>query len=140
MSEPALTLREPAVPGPAGPEAARPGALVVATYDSLARRPGAWVRLARLRAALPGLPRPTLDAALTALFRAGLVQLAPESNRRALRPDDHDAALRLGGEDCHLLCVEHHPGVARPRRVEHGPAVGQLPGVEARARAGVTGR
>jgi hypothetical protein len=75
-------------------------------YRKLARSPRDWVGLADLRPMLGDAPTPGVDAVLKALSRAGQIHLAPESNRKALTPGDHEAAIRVGGEDSHLLSIE----------------------------------
>lgn len=79
-----------------------------ATYESLADEPGAWVGLARLRAALADVPRADLDAALLEMVRARGVMLNPEFNQKTLTPADRHAAIRLGGENTHLLAIRDH--------------------------------
>jgi hypothetical protein len=82
-------------------------ALLRAAYADLAAKPGEWAGLAELRAAVgPDADREAVDRALVALGRAPGVTLAPESNRKALTPADHAAALRVGGEDKHLVAIE----------------------------------
>ncbi|GAA4707530.1 hypothetical protein APR04_003815 [Promicromonospora umidemergens] len=76
-----------------------------ATYESLACEPGAWVGLARLRAALADVPRANLDAALLEMAREPAVMIIPEFNQKTLTPADRAAALRMGGENVHLLAV-----------------------------------
>lgn len=75
------------------------------TVDNLARQPGDWVGVIDLRAELDarGVSREAQDAHLTRLSAEGLIHLVPESNRKALRAEDHAAAIRLGGDDCHLI-------------------------------------
>lgn len=85
----------------------------------LAVKPQDWVRLARVRPALaakvPGVPRELVDAVLMDMarrllpsegFQAVLVHLAPDSNRKVLTSDDHEASVRLGREEMHLLAIE----------------------------------
>jgi hypothetical protein len=74
-------------------------------YDSLAARPGAWVGLAGLRAALPGVSRQAFDAALLRLDVKPHVYLIPEANQKALTDADRRAAIHVGGEDKHLLSI-----------------------------------
>lgn len=101
----ALTDVRGPVPAPA-PEAS--GALearVVAAYRALADEPGAWVSLRRLRPFFADLPRDDLDAALRQLSRSEGVTIAPESNQKTLTEADTAAALRLGGQENHLLAI-----------------------------------
>lgn len=73
-----------------------------AVYRKLAAKPGDWVRLADLRPLLDG----DVDGALRRMSRTRQAHLAPDSNRRALTPADHAAAIRVGGQDNHLLLIE----------------------------------
>jgi hypothetical protein len=78
---------------------------LLASYDELASRPGAWVGLARLREALPDLPRQEFDEALLQLDLLPHVSLIPEANQKALTAADRAAAIHVGGEDKHLLQI-----------------------------------
>jgi hypothetical protein len=75
-------------------------------YRGLAPAPGQFVSLRELRLRLPGRPRPELDAALAALYAAQRVNLIPQSDQRALSDADRAAAVRVGGEDKHLISIE----------------------------------
>ncbi|MET9303600.1 hypothetical protein ABZX66_30250 [Micromonospora aurantiaca] len=97
----ALTdVRAPAAE-PAGSLEAR----VVAAYRALADEPGAWVSLRRLRPFFADVPRDDLDEALRQLSRSEGVTIAPESNQKTLTEADTAAALRLGGQENHLLAI-----------------------------------
>jgi hypothetical protein len=74
-------------------------------YRELVKEPRGWVGLADLRPKL-GAPADEVDAVLKELSRAGKVHLVPEDNRKALTAADHEAAIRVGGEDNHLLSIE----------------------------------
>jgi Mn-dependent DtxR family transcriptional regulator len=78
---------------------------ILTVYQALARRSGAWIRLADLRARLSG-DHDEITATLIKMTRTGYVHLAPDSNRRGLTDADHDAAIRIGREDKHLLAIE----------------------------------
>ncbi|WP_109634677.1 hypothetical protein [Lentzea atacamensis] len=78
---------------------------VRAAYTKLAPEPRAWVGLAALRSALNGEPRGEVDKALHRLNRAADVNIIPESNQKVLTQDDHEAAIRIGGEDRHLIAI-----------------------------------
>jgi hypothetical protein len=101
-------------PGAAEPPAPvePPGAVdgvegrVRSAYDRLARRPGGWVGLRQLRHELADVPRADLDTALVALYQRRGVSLIPEENQKALTADDHDAAVRIGGQHKHLIAIE----------------------------------
>ncbi|MEU8637268.1 hypothetical protein AB0C38_34270 [Amycolatopsis sp. NPDC048633] len=74
-------------------------------YRELVREPRGWVGLVDLRLKL-GAPAAEVDAVLKKLSSAGKVHLVPEDNRKALTAADHEAAIRIGGEDNHLLSIE----------------------------------
>ncbi|WP_410642599.1 hypothetical protein [Amycolatopsis sp. lyj-346] len=74
-------------------------------YRELVREPRGWVGLVDLRPKLSA-PAAEVDALLKELSRAGKVHLVPEDNRKALTAADHEAAIRIGGEDNHLLSIE----------------------------------
>jgi hypothetical protein len=65
--------------------------------------PGDLVSLAVLRDRLPDVARADVDAALLDLDRSGRVQLEPDPDRRNLTDRAKAAAVRLGGEDMHLV-------------------------------------
>ena len=97
----ALTdVRAPAAE-PSGSLTAR----VVSAYRALADEPGAWVSLRRLRPFLADVPRDDVDEALRRLSRSEGVTIAPESNQKTLTEADVAAALRLGGQENHLLAI-----------------------------------
>ena len=75
-------------------------------YTGLTSRPGGWVSLLRLRQAVPGLPRPAVDAALISLYQQPGVSLIPEENQKVLTPADRDAAVEIGNQDKHLIAIE----------------------------------
>jgi hypothetical protein len=75
-------------------------------YGELTREPRGWVGLADLRSKLGGAPAQEVDAVLKELSRAGKVHLVPEANRKALTATDREAAIRIGGEDNHLISIE----------------------------------
>lgn len=87
-------------PVPDGPPADR----VRAAYRAVAAL-GAWVALRDLRAALPGVPRATVDEGLRALYPEPGVHIVAEDNLKALTPDDHAAALQLGGRPLHAIRI-----------------------------------
>ncbi|WP_305789773.1 hypothetical protein [Symbioplanes lichenis] len=78
---------------------------IVHAGRELATEPGAWVSLRRLRPFFADVPREDLDAALRELSREEGVTLAPEPNRKTLTEADVEAALRLGGQENHLLAI-----------------------------------
>jgi hypothetical protein len=80
--------------------------LVRGAYESLVRRPGGWVALARLRAKLAQVPRPQLDATLRRMYRVPGVSLIPEENQKVLTADDRAAAVEIGEQAKHLIAIE----------------------------------
>jgi hypothetical protein len=77
-------------------------------YQSLRAEPGAWVSLTRLRARLADIARADLDTALLEMVLEPGVMLDPEFNQKTLTPADRAAALRMGGENCHVLAIGRH--------------------------------
>lgn len=78
---------------------------IVGAYEALADKPHAWVSLRRLRPFFPDVSRSALDSALAELSREDGVNIVPESNRKTLTKADVEAAVRLGGQDNHLLAI-----------------------------------
>jgi hypothetical protein len=78
---------------------------IIAAYLELCEDPQDWIRLARIRP-LVNAPRKDVDKTLVELMYTGLVHLAPESNTKTHKPEDREAAIRVGGENLHILCIE----------------------------------
>ncbi|MEV6824659.1 hypothetical protein [Amycolatopsis sp. NPDC051102] len=74
-------------------------------YRELVREPRGWVALVDLRPKL-GASAAEVDVVLKELSRSGKAHLVPEDNRKTLTAADHEAAIRIGGEDNHLLSIE----------------------------------
>ncbi|WP_328611042.1 hypothetical protein OG943_18570 [Amycolatopsis sp. NBC_00345] len=74
-------------------------------YHELADEPSAWVSLTDLRSMLGEAPREEVDQVLIALDGAKDVTLIPESNQKTLTAADRAAAVRIGGEDNHLIAM-----------------------------------
>jgi hypothetical protein len=79
---------------------------IATLYRQLADKQGDWVRLAELRPLLNGSARTDVDTMLKNMSKAGQAHLAPDPDRKSLTPADREAAIRIGGEDNHLLVVE----------------------------------
>jgi len=79
---------------------------ITTLYRRLADKQGDWVRLAELRPLLNGATRTDVDAVLKNMSKAGQAHLAPDPDRKSLTAADREAAIRIGGEDNHLLVVE----------------------------------
>ncbi|MFF1614746.1 hypothetical protein ACFVYA_43885 [Amycolatopsis sp. NPDC058278] len=75
-------------------------------YRELVREPRGWVALVDLRPKLGGAAAAEVDAVLKELSRTGKAHLVPEDNRKVLTAADQEAAIRVGGEDNHLLSIE----------------------------------
>jgi hypothetical protein len=80
-------------------------ARVAAAYHALAAGPGEFVTLRVLRERLSDIPRSALDAALVAMVAARRVNLIRQSDPQALTAADRESAVRVGGEDRHLLAI-----------------------------------
>ncbi|MBE8517785.1 hypothetical protein ILP97_09760 [Amycolatopsis sp. H6(2020)] len=95
--------------GPApSPNGAPPAELedrIRTAYRELVKEPRGWVALVDLRPKL-GAPAAEVDVVLKELSRAGKIHLVPEDNRKALTAADHEAAIRIGGEDNHFVSFE----------------------------------
>jgi hypothetical protein len=65
-----------------------------------------WVRLAKVRPQLDGADRGDVDETLLKMVKTGAAHLVPDSNRKVLTEEDHAAAIRIGGEDKHLMAIE----------------------------------
>lgn len=65
-----------------------------------------WVALVDLRPRLDrsGAGRGAQDQHLKRLSKERKIHLVPESNRKALTKRDHEAAIRIAGDDNHLVC------------------------------------
>ncbi|SEP21498.1 hypothetical protein [Amycolatopsis saalfeldensis] len=74
-------------------------------YHELAAEPSAWVSLTDLRSMLGDAPREEVDQALITLDGTKNVTLMPESNQKTLTAADRAAAVRIGGEDNHLIAM-----------------------------------
>ncbi|MET8849020.1 hypothetical protein [Amycolatopsis sp. NPDC004625] len=102
-------LRLADVFGPPAPSAPAPvedlETRIRVAYRELVREPRGWVALVDLRPKL-GAPAAEVDVVLKELSRAGKIHLVPEDNRKALTAADHEAAIRIGGEDNHFLSFE----------------------------------
>ncbi|GLX00617.1 hypothetical protein [Microtetraspora sp. NBRC 16547] len=99
------------VPSPVSPTRAAPGSetdlmtRIRATYAELAKEPGAWVSLTRLRPLLSDVPREDLDEALRRMNRMPGVNIVPASDQKALTWQDRDAAVIIGDQDKHFLWI-----------------------------------
>ncbi|MFD0740796.1 hypothetical protein ACFQ1L_01565 [Phytohabitans flavus] len=74
-------------------------------YDSLAPHPGAWLKHADVRGKLGDVPGEALDEAFRLLSQAEDVEMMPESNQKTLTDEDRRIAVRVGGQDTHLIAI-----------------------------------
>lgn len=81
------------------------GQRIRSAYADLSPRPGDYIALAALRAALAGVSGPEIDAALIDLNRAPDVHLVPESNQKILTDEQRAAAVSIGNQHKHLLAI-----------------------------------
>ena len=79
---------------------------IATAYRKLAGDSHDWVGLVDLRPMLGRIAAKEVDAVLDELSSAGRISLVPESNRKALTLADHEAAVRIGGEEYHLIAIE----------------------------------
>lgn len=77
-----------------------------AAYRKLAPRPGEPVRLAKLRPLLNGAPKEEVDAVLATLGRKQIVTLTPNPNGKDVTAEDRAAAVRIGGDENHMISIE----------------------------------
>jgi hypothetical protein len=70
-----------------------------------AGRNSTWAELVELRKTLDarGFSREEQDAHLKRMSGEGKLEIVPEDNRKSLKQEDHDAALRMAGEDNHFV-------------------------------------
>ncbi len=80
--------------------------LIRSVYLDLSDGPQDWIRLARIRPKLDSAEKSEVDETLLKMMKTGTVHLAPDSNRKVLTEADHEAAVRVGGEDKHLIAIE----------------------------------
>lgn len=74
-------------------------------YKELVAQPAGWVALRRLREHLNDIPRDELDKTLYNMDLTPGVFLEPEVNQKTLTDADWAAAIRIGGEEKHLLSI-----------------------------------
>ncbi len=78
---------------------------IISAYERLAKRGGELVSLVRLRGELSAVPRDVMDRTLKSMDRHRAIHLDPDPNTKALPPEAHTAAIRLGGEDKHFITI-----------------------------------
>lgn len=75
-------------------------------YKVLRSEPRAWVSLTDMRKQLPTVLREQLDEVLEDMARSRRIRVIPEENQKTLTDEDRAAAVRVGGEDKHLISME----------------------------------
>jgi hypothetical protein len=75
-------------------------------YRKLAVKPGDWVHLARLRPLLNGASTEDVDDVLRTLGRRQEITLAPNPDRKGVTAEDRAAAVRIGGDENHMIAIE----------------------------------
>ena len=119
IAEPPTAVSKKAAAPSAGGRIAKAEADILDAYKRN-RRPGEWIGIADLRADLDtkGYSREEQDAALlNLLHHEPNVRIIPVANTKALKPEDHKAALHLGGEKLHAFGVDpnyNYPKQPRP--------------------------
>lgn len=76
-----------------------------AAYAELAAHPGAWVRHTDVRRRAGDVPPDALDRVFRELSHAEDVEMMPESNQKTLSAEDRRNAVRVGGQDTHLMAI-----------------------------------
>lgn len=74
-------------------------------YHSLADEPGGWVKHTAVRQKLGDVPGEALDEAFRLLGQAEDVEMMPEANQKTLTAEDRRDAVRVGGQDTHLISI-----------------------------------
>ena len=74
-------------------------------YDSLASHRGAWLKHTDVRRKLSDVPSEALDEAFRLLSQAEDVEMMPESNQKTRTDEDDRNAVRVGGQDTHLIAI-----------------------------------
>lgn len=90
-------------PGQVIPISGNVDSAIMRAFNSLKQPGNDYVSLAGLRDRLGGFTRSDVDSALRKLATSGRLGLIPEENQKTLTTRDRKAALRLGGEDNHLV-------------------------------------
>lgn len=103
--KPDKSTQEPEQPDPT--QTGSPEERIRAAFRQVAERPGRFVKLADVRALIgDDIPPEVMSQTLIAMQRTGGTVLAPDSARWALTQADHDNAIRIGGEDKHLIAIQ----------------------------------
>lgn len=82
---------------------------IIATIENVLTNDGIgagdYIRVARFVGELDAT-REDIVSAFRDLYREGVIDLAPESNTKVLKPQDKRHALVLGSEALHLVCLQ----------------------------------
>ncbi|KFU82912.1 hypothetical protein BB31_00010 [Amycolatopsis lurida NRRL 2430] len=86
----------------------------------LTARGSSWAGIVDIRKALADVDHDEVTRVLQDMARNNPnIHLAPEANRKALRQEDHDAAVTFGaGEQQHLIAIEPIPDAGALGRVQ----------------------
>ncbi|SEF30140.1 hypothetical protein SAMN05421837_10526 [Amycolatopsis pretoriensis] len=126
---PATTPPEKPMPKPeepqprkAEPTSAPTGSTADRVRDAvakLARAEGEWVSLVDLRKALGDVDHDEVTRVLREMNRNDpAVHFVPEDNRKALREEDHAAAIEIGGDAQHVMRIERPRDTSAKDRVQ----------------------
>ncbi|GAA1270242.1 hypothetical protein GCM10009677_23750 [Sphaerisporangium rubeum] len=74
-------------------------------YGQIARSPGRWATMTKLRAALTDIDRDLQDEVLRAMMLAGRVDIEPVAILGDLKPEDHAAAIIIGSTPNHQFRI-----------------------------------
>lgn len=103
VSTPAAVATPPASAATSMPDIE---ARIRTAYTELAREPGTWVSLTKIRPLLGDATRAEVDDVLTLMNRMPGVNIVPESNQKTLTQQDRDAAVTIGDQAKHFLSIE----------------------------------
>lgn len=78
---------------------------IATAYDELAECDMDWIRIARIQEAT-GASAEDIAEVLIDMAKAGVAELAPESNTKVLTDADHAAAVQWGSEPLHLVAID----------------------------------
>jgi hypothetical protein len=106
MTPPVTTKLSPTAENPAGvDQAADAEEQIRDAYHFLKPSENDFVRLARVREALPWIPKAQLDGALRKIAQEDDVNILADADQRRLSQGDKDSAVKIGDEDKHLIRV-----------------------------------
>jgi hypothetical protein len=104
MGSPAPAQAKSDTPGP-DKVAARFDRKITGTLQRMQKYSGQELPLADLREQLVEVSPQALDAQLRRMSKEGKIVLMPHPKRSLLRHKDHAAAIRVGGEENHIIVL-----------------------------------